>query len=195
MFMKRLLVAATTLALVVTLTGCGDSDPKSDPTPSPTVAPTTPAPTSASWRDKYTSAQLKRYDAALGRWQSFWTQTNAVKQKGIDTPGVKAMYEEYSMTAVGDYAVFKNSYADHGARIEVPPVALWARAREIGTSWVVIEQCTDYSKVRVTVNGDPVPQRGPDRRFVVVKMSKPQGHDWMKAPSKDEGGKACPSTE
>lgn len=184
------------MAIAVFLTACGGTteDPSPSPTEPLTSAPS-PSPSEASWRDDYTADQLANYDAALKRYEEFWSKDNDAKAKGADTPGVKAMYEDYSFTAAADYNLFVKSYVKGGVRLEVPPTALWFEAGEIRDEWLTVVQCTDYSKMRLVKNGQTIPQGDlPPVRTIVVKMSKPKGHDWMRTPT-DSGGKKCAPRE
>jgi len=182
--MKRTLIAATALALAATLAGCGgDDEPKADPTPtepstatpSPSASPT-PEPT---WDNQFSPAQLKRYRAARDRWLEYWRFLNDAQRKGVDTPGVKATFEKYSMSPLTDYSRFLEIYVQGGARTEVPPKVLWTSASKIGPTTVVFNYCLDHSDARITVNGNPNPIEPPYRRLLTVQMRKTV-KGWMK---------------
>lgn len=168
---------------------CDSGDPAAGPSGEPTpgtqsqttsTSPEASPTASEAWRSKYTPDQLKRFDAALERWQQFSARYNEAARRGVDTPGIEAMFGEYSTTAAVDYSAFLDQFVRGGARLEVPAVPIWFSAKEVGPSWVVIKQCTDFSKVRVTVNGEVAKQPRPFRRLITVRMSKTPGNDWMK---------------
>jgi hypothetical protein len=172
--MKRILIAATALALAGTLASCGgDGEPKADPTPTKSASPsatiTTPEPT---WDDEYTPAQLTRYRAARDRWLDFWRFYTEVTRKGVDAPGVKAGFEKYSMFPKSEYSNFLDSYVRGGARMEVPPEVLWTSAARIGNDTVDFNYCLDNTNIRITVNGTVTPQKPPYRVLRTVRMRK-----------------------
>ena len=89
--MRRTLIAATALALVGILVGCGGNDePKGDPTQStqsPTVS-SSPTPTSdaggppTDWESKFTQAELTAGKKALARWQEYRPLLDEIHRKG-----------------------------------------------------------------------------------------------------------------
>ena len=171
--MKRTLIAATTLALAGTLSGCGgDDEPKADPTPTESAslsATTTPEPT---WDDKFSPAQLQRYRAARDRWLEFWDFYTEITRKGVDTPGVEAGFAKYSMFPKSEYSSFLDSYVRAGARMEQPPEVLWTSAAKIGKDTVDFNYCLDNTDIRITVNGQVTPQKPPYRVLRTVRMRK-----------------------
>ena len=123
--MKRTVNAATALVVVVmTLAGCGgDDEPKADPSSSESTTPSasasaTPEPT---WQDKFTPAQLKRYEGARDVWLEFWDFYTEITRKGADTPAVLRGYEKYSINPLVDRSTFLDIDVRGGARMEVPP--------------------------------------------------------------------------
>lgn len=195
--MKRILIAATALALAGTLSGCGgDDEPKADPTPTKSASPSssttsTPEPT---WDDKYSPAQLKRYRAARNRWLEFWRFYTEAARKGVDTPGVKAGFEQYSMSPLGEYSNFLEAYVRGGARMEVPPELLWTSATNIGKDTVDFRYCLDNTNIRITVDGKVTPQKKPYLVERTIRMRK-TSKGWLKERYlNDEGVKTCTPT-
>jgi len=180
--MKRALIAATTLALAGTLAGCGDDEPKADPTPTKSASPsatTTPI-ADPTWDNKFSPAQMQRYRAARDRWLEFWRFYTEAARKGVDTPGVKAGFEKFSMSPLGDYSTFLDIYVRGGVRMEVPPEVLWTSAAKIGKDTVDFNYCLDQTNAReINVNGEVNPKDKPFRRLVTVRMRK-TAKGWMK---------------
>jgi hypothetical protein len=195
--MKRTLIAATALALAGTLSSCGgDDEPQADPTPTKSASPTasatsTPEPT---WDDKYSPAQLKRYRAARDRWLEFWRFYTDITRKGVDTPGVKSGFEQYSMFPTSEYSSFLDSYVRGGARMEVPPEVLWTSASRIRKDTVDFNYCLDNTNIRITVNGKVTPQKKPYRVLRTVRMRKTE-KGWLQQQDLNaEGVKTCTPT-
>jgi hypothetical protein len=194
--MKRTLIAGTALALAGTLGGCGGNDePKADPSPtksastSPSTSPT-PEPT---WDKKFSPAQLKRYRAARDRWQEYWDFYTDAARKGVDTPGVTAGFEKYSMAPLSERSQFLDTYVRGGARMEVAPKVLWTSASKIGPTTVVFNYCLDYTNARITTNGKMNQIGDPSRRLIKVQM-RDTTKGWMKERYVDQGVKPCAAT-
>lgn len=192
--MKRTLIAATTLALAGTLTGCGgDDQPESDATPS-TTATSSPAPTSdaggppADWESNFTEAELAAGKEALARWTR-WRQLSAeIYRNGVLTPGATATLKEYDFWWQRDMVTLGETYEKGGLRRESDVEALWSyvksvRLNEGGKSGqVVIVECTNYEPLRYTRNGKPQKINKPKHLVtpLLITMTKPDGqHGWM----------------
>lgn len=169
--MKRTLIAALALALAGTLSSCGGDEPEADPTPtestSPTTTPTTADPT---WDDKFTPAQIQRYEAARDVWLEYWDFYTEIAQKGVDTPGVIRGFEKYSMNPLVEHSTFLDLFVRGGARMEVPPEVLWTNAQRITKDTVDFNYCLDHTNARTTVNGEVDPVDPPFRSLVSVRM-------------------------
>jgi len=197
-------VAICVLA-VLPLAGCSDDNAKGSDDPAPTAptttlkpTPTTPAPTTAAWRDKYTAEQLDAYDAALARWQEYTKKTNAIYMAGRDTSEARAVFRDYSMKWQGLVKVLAETYDAGRVRKERPTKPLSTRAQLVrlnadGTGSVTIWQCTDYSDVLVTQNGQPVAGTKPDHLItpLIIHMAKPEGRDWMVADTELKDKASC----
>lgn len=152
--------------------GCGGGEPKGSPAPtswprSPTVSssPTTEETGGppAGWEDKYTADELEAYEEALARWQRFRQLLVPLEKEGKYTREAQTVFEEYRVSPqTGAHAlrvVEKNRY-----RFEVANEPLWSVADSVRLSKgtendgavVVIKQCTDYSGLRVTKDGQDV---------------------------------------
>ncbi|MDR7254946.1 hypothetical protein J2X46_003948 [Nocardioides sp. BE266] len=194
--MKRTVIAATALALAGTLAGCGgDDEPKADPSPtkseSPSATATTPEPT---WDDKFSPAQLRRYEAARDRWLEFWEAYTDAARTGADTPGLLRMFEKYSLVPLSERSDFLDTYTRGGARLEVPPEVLWTNATKITAKTVTFNYCLDYTNARITnIDGRVTEHTPPLRRLVGVQMQK-TSEGWKKAGYVNSGVKACTAT-
>lgn len=179
--MKRTLIAATALALAGTLTACGgDDEPKADPTPTKSASPSASATPEPTWDNKFTPAEMKRYRAARDRWVEYWGMYTEAARKGVDTPGVKQMFEEYSMVPFAEHSRFLDTYVHGGVRMEVPPEVLWTSAEKITKIQVDFTYCLDDTNSRiVNTNGDVNPKPDPIRRLVTVQMVK-TSEGWKK---------------
>jgi len=181
-FRKNTCAALGAVIFMLGASACGGGDPKSDPSPSPTTSSTPPTSSSPTptWDNKFSPADLQRYEAAKSRWLEFWAFYTDAAHKGVDTPAVKAGFEKYSMTALGDYSNFLDIYVRGGVRMEVPPKVLWTNASKIGDTTVVFNYCLDSTNERdVNTNGDVNPNNPPYRQLVTVQMRKTD-KGWMK---------------
>ncbi len=192
--MKRTLIAAIAIAMAGTLSSCGDDEPKADPTPTKSASPSssatpTPEPT---WDDKYSPAQMKNYRAARDRWLEFWEAYTEAARTGADTPGLKAMFEKYSLAPpLGERSQFLDTYVRGGARMEVAPKVLWTSATKIKPKTVIFNYCLDYTDARITTNGQVNKIDDPSRRLVEVQMEK-TSEGWKKRGYVNSEVKACP---
>lgn len=193
--------AALTLltALTAGLAGCGgDDDPQAQPTPSPSPATSEPSPTDpaggppAGWEDEFTAAQLNTYNAALMRWEQYRKLSNEIYRKGKNTPEARDTLREFNLFWQRDIVTLARDYDQGGIREEVPPEPLWSYARSVKPGYVEIIQCTDFTDVRVTKNGDVLDNK-PKHPVtpLVIEMTKPKGGDWMWQGSTLEDKKSC----
>jgi len=182
LMVKYTLIAAATVAAAVTFGGCGGGNDQTLPPTTTTSAATSPsAPTSTppAWQSKYTPAQIKTYNAALKRWNEYWTKSNQIYAEGVDTPGAEQVFKDY--TAISPSLINKlKTYYQQGIRITTPPNALWTRPLAIrGATYVKFEQCTDYSGEKAVQNGKPAKLAVKHKVTpVTVEIEKPAGHDW-----------------
>ena len=194
---------ATTLTLLAALTaglaGCGgDDDPRAQRTPSPSPATSEPSPTEeiggppAGWEDKFTDEQLNTYNAALMRWEQYRKLSNEIYRKGKDTPEARDTLREFNLFWQRDIVTLARDYDLGGIREEVPPEPLWSYAMSVKPGHVEIIQCTDFTDVRVTKNGDVLDNK-PKHPVtpLVIEMTKPKGGDWMWQGSTLEDKQSC----
>ena len=162
---RQVAVALLTVSMLAAA-GCGSSAQKGEPASprpaAPQTAPSSPAteetggpPTD--WKDKYTADELRAYGTALSRWQRYQQLTEPIDETGKYTPEAEEVYREYVVTWQTSVIQLRNA-EKAGVHVEVPPEPLWTIAESVelkadGSGTVVIRQCTDYSKVRVTKNG------------------------------------------
>lgn len=196
--MKRAGIVPAALVLAVALAGCGGSDgPETDPTgtlsPPVSEAPTVTATPEPTWDDKFTPAQLKNYAAARDVWLEYWSAYTDAARTGADTPGVRAMFEKFSVTPLSERSEFLDTYVRGGARMEVPPKVLWTSATAISPTRVVFNYCLDYSDARITTNGHVNEISDPSRRLVKVQMVKTT-ESWKKKGYVDSEVRGCAKT-
>lgn len=191
--MKRTLIAALALALVGTLSSCGDDEPEADPTPTESTSPTTTPTADPTWDDKFTPEQIQRYEAARDVWLEYWDFYTEIARKGVDTPGVMRGFEKYSLNALVDHSEFLDTYVRGGARMEVAPEVLWTSASKIKKTTVIFNYCLDYSNARITTNGQLNEISNPSRRLIEVQMEK-TAKGWKKRTYVNSGVRACTPT-
>ncbi|MCM0621958.1 hypothetical protein [Nocardioides bruguierae] len=191
----RLWWIAASIGVALALGGCSGDEPiAAEPTPSTGPSESTSATEEASpagqptgdgeaWRSRFSPGQLQRYDAALSRWIEYSHKTARIYRAGVDTPGARAVFAEYDMQAQLRTRALAETYDDGGVRVERGPTALDRRATSIGRQVVVIRQCNDYSRVRVTQDGEVVAGATPRHLVtpIVIEMDRPRGRDWMVA--------------
>ena len=168
---RQVAVALLTVSMLAAA-GCGSSAQKGEPaSPSPTAPPTSPSSPATEetggpptdWKDKYTADELNAYDAALARWQRFRQILVPLEKEGKYTPEAQAAFEEYRVSPkAGAHAL--RAVEENGYRFEAPYKQLWniaesvqlSKGSDIDGAVVVIRQCTDYSSLRVTKDGQDV---------------------------------------
>jgi len=184
------LVSLTLIAaLSGSLTACGgEDDPQTKPSPRTTTSTNAPSPSNDSseaggppsgWEDKFTRGQLNSYNAALRRWEQYTKLSNEIYRKGKNTPKARKTLREYSLFWQRDVATLARDFDKGGVRIEVPEEPLWTYAKSVKPTYVVIVQCTDYSNIKYTKNGDVLDNK-PKHLITpfVVRMGKVEGEDW-----------------
>ncbi|WP_460815044.1 hypothetical protein [Nocardioides korecus] len=184
------------------LAACGGgSDPESKPPPSAPTSTKDPSPSSdpsgtggppTGWQDKFTHEQMDTYNAALRRWKQYTKLSNEIYRKGKDTPDARATLQEFSLFWQRDALTLATDYDKGGLRREVPAEPLWTYATSVKPTYVVIVQCTDYSKLKYTKSGDVLDNK-PSHLVtpLVVRMGKPKGKDWVFAGSTLKDKKSC----
>ena len=184
--MRRATAAAACLIGIVAFAGCGGGDETvttSHPS-EPTETLSSPAPATSSappaWEEHFSASQLEQFRAALSRWQEYSAKARQIYKQGKDTPGAEAVFRQYTAIAPGLIADLKRTYDTGGLRIVRPSKAISFKALSIGSNRVVIGQCTDYTDMVVTQNGQKVADALPDhlQTTLRIEMEKPSGHDW-----------------
>lgn len=162
----RQMAAALLAVSMLGVAGCDSGGQKDEPvSPTSSASPTSPrSPATGEpdgppngWEDKYTADELRAYGTALSRWQRYQQLTEPIDETGKYTPEAEEVYREYVVTWQTSVIQLRNA-EKAGVHVEVPPEPLWTIAESVelkadGSGTVVIRQCTDYSKVRVTKNG------------------------------------------
>lgn len=190
LFPRRLAVATVWIALLATTAACGggDDEPEAEPsTTAPTTqspSPTEPSPTETAWQDKYTDAQLDAYEAALARYQEYETRSEPIWAAGKATDRAEALFKQYFPSPLwqGRFRVLSD-YEQVDVQIKGLADVYWSRAMSVSDTGlsVVINQCVDYTTVKVTQRGEaaqPVKwQQEPNLR--TLTLEKPEGSDWL----------------
>lgn len=205
-FPRRLALAATSIALIVATAACGgeDKDPEATPSSSTDTSqsppPTTPSTTDTAWQDEYTEPQLAGYEDALRRYQEYETRSEPIWAAGKATDRAEALFKQYYPSPLwqGRLQVLSD-YEQVDVQVEGLADVYWSRAKSISDSGrsVVVDQCVDYTTVKVTQRGQaaqPVKwQQKPNLR--TITLEKPKGSDWLIYGVVDaSSGKARPCT-
>lgn len=181
---RRTLSTLAALTLAAGLTAC--SDDKDDPNTSPTETPSSaePTPTETAWQDDYTAKQLKAYDAALQRWESYLQRSEPIWAAGKATPQAEDLFKEYFPDPA-----WRNQFEQLATYEEVEikttqqPEIYWSRAKRISKDLrgVRIEQCVLYSSGSTTQRGKPIESAkwATVPRLRTIELSKPKGFDWL----------------
>lgn len=158
---RRTFSTLAALTLAAALTACGDTSREPEPkaTDSTTAAEPTPTPTEAAWQAQYSAKQLKAYETALQRWQSYLNRSEAIFAGGTATAQAEDLFQDYFPDPVwrNEFALLQ-SYEDAKVKTQGLPEVFWSKAANISKSGlsVTIEQCVDFSDVTVTQDNQPV---------------------------------------
>ncbi|EON25013.1 hypothetical protein CF8_0913 [Nocardioides sp. CF8] len=192
--LRRYATACVALtALAVFTTACaGDSDPETEPTSGATSSatdntsePTTdpsPTPDPDAWRAKFDAAQLKAYDTALQRWESYESRSEPLWAKGEATPAAEKLFKEFFPHPIWmDYWEKLQGYEQVKVKISGTPMIYWSKARSVtkSGSGVQIQQCVDYTPVQRTQAGEEIPRPAPKPQLRTIFLSQPDGYDWL----------------
>lgn len=181
--------AVAALCMVVLAAGCaeqttGDAAAPGSPT---SPVPATPAPSQSvaapSWTEEFDAEQLERYDEALIRWQEYSRKTAVIYRKGLDAPEAREVFREYDLQAVARIRSLAETYEAQGVRTVRGPRPLSTQAISIEQTVVRIAQCSDYSRVLVTRDGERVQGVKPRHPVtpLLIEMDRVAGGDWMVA--------------
>lgn len=204
---RRIAVTTASIALLATTAACGGGDDEPEATPTsrtPTTtqspSPTEPSPTETAWQDKYTPAQLDAYEAALSRYEEYETRSEPIWAAGKVTDRAEALFKQYFPSPLWQGRLrMLSSYEQVDVQVEGLADVYWSRAKSISDTGfsVVLDQCVDYTTVKVTQRGEaaqPVKwQQKPNLR--TITLEKPEGSDWLIYGAVDaSSGKARPCT-
>lgn len=186
-------VALAALALFATACG-GDTDPESSPTAGATSSATnntpevttdpSPTPDPNAWRAKFDADQLRAYDAALQRWESFESRSEPIWADGEVTPAAERLFKEFFPDpAWREYLERLETYEEVEVKSEGLASVYWSKAKSItkqGTALQIV-QCVDYTTIRGTQRGEPVTRPAWLKKPQLRKLflSKPEGYDWL----------------
>ena len=186
-------VLAIATALMLSATGCGgDAEPKAEPTdartsatPTPTEPTSTePTPTEPAWQKNYTQEQVKTYNAALARWESYETRSEPMWAAGKATTRAEAFFKQYFPSPLWQKELERlRLYAANDVAVSGVPTVYWSKPTLVTKNNlnVEIQQCVDFSDVVTTQDGEQVEGNKwtttPHLR--VISLSKPEGYDWL----------------
>lgn len=180
---RRTLSTLAALTLAAGLTAC--SDDKKDPEPQATDSTTSaePTPTEPAWEDAYTEKQLDGYKAALQRWESYLDRSEPIWAAGKATPQAEDLFKSYfpDPSWRGVFQTLK-TYEQVEVKVEGLAEVFWSKATEISKDGlnVTIEQCVDYSTIKVTQYGKPAAaDKNPGPKSRTIKLYKAKGHPWL----------------
>lgn len=186
--MKRTLIAALALSLTATLAACGeDEDPDAIPESTPNSSSPTPTEpsetqTTPSWEDDYTPEQLRLYEAALQRFESYEQRSEPIWAEGKATATARALFEEYFPSPLWQtYQSRLESYEQVVLTIEGSASVYWSKATSITKDSVTIEQCVDYTSIKAYQDGELVEPEpwATEPRLRTIDLSKPEGYNWL----------------
>ena len=186
---SRLLSLSLIVALSGSLAACGGGrDPETKPPPSNTTSTDDPSPSDdpsksggppTGWEDKFTHEQINIYNAALRRWEQFSKLANEIYRHGKDTPEARKTLREYSLFWQRDVVTLARDYDKGGIREEVQPTPLWTYPTSIESNQVAMIECTDFSNIKYTKNGDVLDNK--PKHLVtplIVRMTKTTDGEW-----------------
>lgn len=184
-------VGVSALGLLASACG-GDAPAEPAPPSSPsssTVASPSPPPTSSSptpdaeaWRADFSAAQLKAYDAALARWDSYEARSEPIWAAGRATPAAERLFKEFFPHPVwNEYWEQLKGYDAIDVWVAGTPEVLWSKALSVSTSRTSVEirQCVDYSPVVRTQAGEPISRPEPKPQTRTILLNRPEGYDWL----------------
>jgi len=182
-------------ALTLLATACaGDGEPETAPTDPEASATTSvssepvtePSPTSDpdAWRRQFSSSQLKAYEAALRRWQSYEARAEPIWAKGEYTPAAELLFKEFFPNPIWrQYQEELKTYEAYNVKIEGIPKVYWAKAATISEAGdaVTIRECIDYRATTTTQNDEPTEPVAARQQPVLreVTLNRPEGYDWL----------------
>ena len=181
--------AVSALCMVVLTAGCAEQTSSDATAPGSPMSPVPATPASSqsikasSWTDEFDEEQLERYDEALTRWQEYSRKTAVIYRKGLDTPAAREVFREYDLQAVARIRSLSETYEAQGVRTVRGPEPLSTQAISIARTVVRISQCSDYSRVLVTRDGERVQGVKPRHAVtpLLIEMDRVAGGDWMVA--------------
>lgn len=194
---RRTLPTLVALTLVGGLAAC--SDDKKDPEPKATDSTTSaePTPTEPAWEDKYSEKQLRAYEAALQRWESYLNRSEPIWAAGKATPQAEDLFKEYFPDP--DWrSVFAQlkTYEQVDVTTKGQAEVFWSKAKDISKDGlnVTLEQCVNYSAAVTTQRGEVVEGEtwGTQPRIREIQLSKPEGYGWLIYSLKDATSKKRP---
>lgn len=193
---RRTLSTVAAVALAAGLTAC--SDDKKDPEPKATDATTSaePTPTEPAWEDAYTEKQLDGYEAALQRWESYLDRSEPIWAAGKATPQAEDLFKEYfpDPSWRGVFSTLK-TYEQVEVKVEGQAKVFSSKATKISKDGlnVTIEQCVDYSTIKVTQYGKPAAaDKNPGPKLRTVRLYKAKGYPWLILQIQDATSKRKP---
>lgn len=191
LFPRKIAVAAVSIVLFAATAACGGGDDEPEVTPPSSSTPTTespsptdPSPTETAWQEKYTDAQLDSYEAALSSYEEYESRSEPIWAEGKVTDRAEALFKQYFPSPLWQGRLrMLSDYEQVDVQVKGLADVYWSRAKSISDTGlsVVINQCVDYTTVKVTQRGEaaqPVKwQQKPNLR--TLTLEKPDGSDWL----------------
>lgn len=185
---RRTAPALLIAALAVTASGCGPTEPVAIPSTTPSTSasssPTSsPSQDPSAWAAGFTAKEIKAYDAALRRWESYETSSEPIWAAGKATPAAEALFKEYWVAWQIEAARLK-MYETNGITVSGLADVLWSKAKSIdltntetGAPRVVIQQCIDPSTITVLPPASGGTDTPPYLR--TITLDEPPGREFM----------------
>lgn len=158
-FRRSITTAAVLAGLALTVAGCGsDNEPNTLPTegassstPPPSSSPS-PTSTAPAWQASYTPKQIKAYEEALQRWESYENRAESIWAKGKVTPAAEALFKDYFIVWQSQLNTLR-FHEQVGDKVVGLPTVIRSRPSKVtafkGGINVTIQQCIDPSTVKV----------------------------------------------
>jgi len=197
--LTRALIASMAGTALMLTAACSNNDDPLPPAQTSPTASTSPSESAPAWRAKYSDAQLKEYETALGRFTEYERRSEPVWAAGKATPSAKALFKEYFLDADTPYQTLRTYELVEVKTVGTPKV-YWSRATSItdpkkagqhGMKTAIL-QCVDFRTMHGTQHGQPTQQADKFQRPVrrVIHMYR-LGASWLISAVDDRKGKPC----
>lgn len=194
--LKKLTAIVLVAVVSASMAACGSGSPKAAPTVTPTV--TAPTPSAPAWEAKFTAAQISDYNAALAAykrlqvreafiWANPTRYTSAQAQAIFDADWLTPSVPMYQYQAY-----LQNHARSIGVATVLSSELISAKPADRGLVQIRIQQCVDGSKVKNTVNGQPLAsQHSAKASRTLVLVELPSGAIKLVSSASSEGSGSC----